>query len=116
MLAATIAAQEDMLPFFGWERRRRTAAGRRRQRSADGPLTFWQVLDVISERSPSATELQHPRQDADIHVDRAIGDAGVVTYALEVSDDRSCDRGERHMAKVLLDDAEPLLLGLDRAW
>ena len=51
-------------------------------RSADGPLTLWQVLDVISQRSPPAAELQHPRQHADIHVDRAIRDAGVVTDAI----------------------------------
>jgi hypothetical protein len=50
-----------------------------RQRSSDGPLTLWQVLDVISERSPAAAELQHPTQHANIHVDRAIGNAGVVT-------------------------------------
>src|SRR5262245_63667397 len=50
-----------------------------RQRPADRPLTLWQVLDVISERSPSAAELQHPRQNADIHVDRTIRDACIVT-------------------------------------
>ena len=72
-------------------------------------------MDVISQRSPPAAELQHPRQHADIHVDRAIGDAGVVTGALKVCDRRRRDRGERHVAKVLLDDAEPLLLEFDRA-
>ena len=44
---------------------------------------------MIRKRSPTAAELQHPRQHADIHVDRAIGDAGVVTGALEVSDRRA---------------------------
>jgi hypothetical protein len=78
------------------------------QRSADRPLMLRQVLDVISERPPSAAELQHPRQHADIHIDRAIRDAGVVTGALEVGDRRRRDRGERDVAKVLLDDAEPL--------
>jgi hypothetical protein len=87
----------------------------RRQRAADGPLALWQVLDVISERPPPAAELQHPRQHAHIHVNRAIGNAGVVTDALEISDCRSCDCGERHVAEVFLDDAEPLLLELDRA-
>src|SRR5689334_16502665 len=37
-----------------------------RQRSADGSLTLWQVLDVISQRSPPATELQDTRQHANI--------------------------------------------------
>jgi hypothetical protein len=70
---------------------------------------------VISQRSPPATELQHPRQHADIHVDRAIGNAGVVTGTLKLCDCRRRDRGERDVAKVLLDDAEPLLLELDGA-
>jgi hypothetical protein len=65
---------------------------------------------VISQRSPPATELQHPRQHADIHVDRAVRDAGVVTGALKVGDRRRGDRGEWHVAKMLPDDAEPLLL------
>jgi len=83
------------------------------QGAAHWPLTLRKVVDVISKRSPSAAELQHPRQHADVHVDRAIGDAGVVTCALEVRDGRGCDRGERRVAKVLLDDAEPLFLELD---
>ena len=70
---------------------------------------------MIRERSPPAAELQHPRQHADIHVDRAIGYAGVVTGTLKVGDCRRGDRGERHVAEVLLDDAEPLLLEFDRA-
>ena len=85
------------------------------QRSADGPLPLGEVMDVIRQRSPPAAELQHARQHADIHVDRAIRDAGVVTGALKVGDRRRRDRGERHVAKVLLDDAEPLLLEFDRA-
>jgi hypothetical protein len=55
------------------------------QRSSDGALSLRQVADVISQRSPPATELHHPRQHTDIHVDRAIGDAGVVTGTLEVA-------------------------------
>lgn len=85
------------------------------QRSADGPLTLWQILHVIRERSPSAAELQHPRQHADIHVDRAIRDAGVVTGTLEVGDCRRRDRGEPHVAEVLLDDAKPLFLDTARS-
>ena len=80
-----------------------------------GRCALWQVRDVISERAPPAAELQHPRQHAHIHVNGAIGNAGVVMDALEISDCRSCYRGERHVAEVFLDDADPLLLELDRA-
>jgi hypothetical protein len=52
-----------------------------RQRPADGSLALWQIIDVVSECSPSAAELQHPRQHPDIHVNRAISDAGVMTGA-----------------------------------
>jgi hypothetical protein len=51
-----------------------------------GRPTLGQVLDLISERSPPGTGLQHPRQHPDIHVDRAIGDAAIVTCALDAGD------------------------------
>ena len=65
-----------------------------RQRPADGPLTLRQVLDVISQRSPPATELQHTRQHANVHVDGPIRDAGVVTGKLEIRNRRRGYFGE----------------------
>ena len=86
------------------------------QRAPDRPLTLRQVLDVIRQSSPSAAEPQYTRQHADIHIDRAVRDASVVTCVLEVRDGRRCDCGQRHvLAEVLLDDAEPLFLKFDRA-
>jgi hypothetical protein len=39
---------------------------------------------VIRERSPPAAELEDARQHADVHVDRAIRFAGIVTGVLEI--------------------------------
>ena len=61
---------------------------------------------MIRERSPPAAEFQHPRQHAHVHVDRAVRLAGIVTEVLEIGDRRRGDRGEQHIAKVLLDDGE----------
>jgi hypothetical protein len=73
-------------------------------------------MDVIRQRPPPAAGLQHPRQHADIHVDRAIGFTAVMTDTLKVCDRRRGDRRERHvLAEVLLDDAEPLFLEFDCA-
>ena len=86
-----------------------------RQCATDRTLALGQVLHVIRERSPPAAGLEHPRQHADVHVDRAVRDAGLVPRALELRDRRRGDRRERHVAEVLLDEAEPFLLELDRA-
>ena len=94
---------EEPLPFL-W-----------RQCAADRTLALGEVMDVIRERSPPAAGLEHARQHADVHVDRAVRDAGIVPRALELRDRRRRDRGERHVAEVLLDEAEPFLLELDRA-
>ena len=115
MLAATIGGAIHVLPLCV----RRGSVEEPlpllwRQRATDRTLALRQVLHVIRERSPSAAGLEHPRQHADVHVDGAVRDAGIVTRALELRDRRRRDRGERHVAEVLLDEAEPLLLELDR--
>ena len=78
-------------------------------------LALRQVVDVVRERPPTAAGLEHARQHADVHVDRAVRDAGLVPRALELRDRLRRDRGERHVAEVLLDEAESFLLELDRA-
>ena len=78
-------------------------------------LSLREIVDVVCERPPPATGLEHARQHTDVHVDRAVRDAGLVPRALELRDRRRGDRRERHVAEVLLDEAEPFLLQLDRA-
>ena len=72
-------------------------------------------MDVIGERPPPATGLEHARQHTNVHVDRAVRDAGLVPRALKLGDRRRGDRRERDVAEVLLDEAEPFLFQLDRA-
>ena len=72
------------------------------QGAADGMLALRQVVDMVRERSPATARLQHARQHADVHVDRAVRDAGLVPRPLEVRD-RSCrDRRQGHVAEVAL--------------
>ena len=71
-----------------------------RQCATDRMLALRQVLHVVRERPPSTAGLEHARQHADVHVDRAVRDAGLVTRALELRDRRRRDRGERHVAEV----------------
>ena len=78
----------DVLPFrIGGGDVEQAAPLLARQRSADGPLTLRQVLDVISQRSPPATELQHPRQHANIvSIDARSAEASLRKPALEARD------------------------------
>ena len=59
-----------------------------RQCATGGALALRQVLHVIRERSPSAARFEHARQHADVHVDRAVPDAGLVPRAWELGDRR----------------------------
>ena len=77
-------------------------------------LSLREVVDVVGERPPPAAGLEHARQHTDVHVDRAVRDAGLVPRALELRDRRRRDRRERHVAEMLLDEAQPFLLELDR--
>ena len=83
------------------------------QGAADWMLSFRETVDVVCERPPPATGLEHARQHTDVHVDRAVRDAGLVTRALELRNRRRGDRRERHVAEVLLDEAQPFLFELD---
>ena len=58
--------------------------------------------------------VEHARQHTDVHVDRAVRNARVVTRALELRNRGRRDRLERHVAEVLLDEAQPFFLELDR--
>ncbi len=85
-----------------------------RQCATDRTLALGQVLHVIRERPPATAGLEHPRQHADVHVDRAVRDAGLVPRVLELRDRRRRDGRERHVAKVLLDEAQSFFFELDR--
>jgi hypothetical protein len=85
VLAATTAAQYTC-SHSAFD----AAASKRRFRSSGvsaRPTGRWRsgkFFNVIRERSPPAAELQHPRKHAHVHVDRAIGLAGIVTGVLEL--------------------------------
>jgi hypothetical protein len=70
---------------------------------------------MLRHGSPTAAGLQHARQYADVHVDGAVPDSSVVAGALEVGNRRRGDRRERHVAEMLLNEAQAFLLKLDRA-
>ncbi|HKY23408.1 MAG TPA: hypothetical protein VJM31_19485 [Vicinamibacterales bacterium] len=78
-------------------------------------LSFREIADVVGERPPPATGLEHARQHPDVHVDRAVRDTCLVPRALKLGNRRRGDRRERHVAEVLLDEAEPFFFELDRA-
>ena len=78
-------------------------------------LALRQVAHVLRQRSPTAAGLEHARQHADVHVDGAVRDSRVVARALEVGDRRRRDRRQRRIAEMLLDEAQALLLELDRS-
>ena len=84
------------------------------QGAADWMLSLREIVDVVGERAPPATGLEHARQHTDVHVDRAVRDAGLVTRALKLRDRRRRDRRERHVAEVFLDEAQPFFFELDR--
>ena len=60
------------------------------QGAADWMLSLWEIADLVCERPPPATGLEHARQHTDVHVDGAVRDAGLVPRALEL-----CNRGGR---------------------
>lgn len=94
---------EEPLPFFGC------------QGTADRVLTLWEIVDVIRQCPPPATRLEHARQHAYVHIDRAVRDAGLVTRSLELGDRLRRDCRKRNVAKVFLDETQSLFFELDRA-
>jgi len=94
---------EEPLPFFGC------------QGTADRVLTLREIVDLVGQRPPPAAGLQHARQHADVHVDRAVRDAGLVTRALKLGDRLRRDCRKRHVAEVFLHEAQSLFLELDPA-
>jgi hypothetical protein len=77
-------------------------------------LSLRETVDVVCERPPPAARLEHARQHTDVHVDRAVRNAGLVTRALELRNRGRRDRRERHVAEVLLDETQPFFFELDR--
>jgi hypothetical protein len=69
---------------------------------------------MVRQGPPTAAGLQHARQHAHVHVDRPVRDAGLVARPLEAGNCRRCDRGERHVAEVLLDETQAFFFELDR--
>jgi hypothetical protein len=78
-------------------------------------LALREIVDVVCERPPPATGLEHARQHTNVHVDRTVRDASIVPRALELSDRRRGDCRERHVAEVLLDEAQRFFFDLDRS-
>ena len=74
---------EESFAFFGCER------------TADRMLAFRKVVDVLSECAPPTARLEHARQHADVHVDRAVRDAGLVAGTLEGCDRLCGDRASK---------------------
>ncbi|MEI6669127.1 MAG: hypothetical protein WCP29_13315 [Acidobacteriota bacterium] len=84
------------------------------QGASDWMLSFREIVDAVCERTPPAARLEHARKHTDVHVDRAVRDAGLVTRALERRNRRRRDRRERHVTEVPLDEAQPFFFELDR--